>query len=120
MLGLEWVQQLPCWTSTAVVGKKQPKEKVGWCGDAEHLWQDMPSVPAGDGGPTAVHVASSGFLLPERGVHQGLDLDSQPEMGVLPAARWALLTRRAWRWLLCRQAGGGGARASDARPSESQ
>lgn len=109
--------QLLCWTSAAVVGKKQPKEKVGWCGDAEHLWQDMLSVPGGDGGPPAMHAASRGFL-PERGVHQSLDPDSQPELGVRPAARWVLHTRCAWCWFLCRQEGGGGAHASDARLSE--
>lgn len=115
MLDLEWVQQFPCCTSVAVVGTKQPKEKVGCCGGAEHLWQDVLFAPGGDGGPTAVHAASRGFLLPEHGVHQGLDPNSQPELGTLPAACWALLTRCAWRWLLCRQAGGGRARCSAVR-----
>lgn len=62
-----------------------------------------------------MYTVSRGFLLPECGVHQGLDPDSQLELGALPAACWALLTRRAWGWLLCRQAGGGRARCSAVR-----
>lgn len=55
--------QLLPWVSTAVVGKKHPREKVGQHGDVEHLWWDMLPMPDGDREPTAMQAVIRGFLL---------------------------------------------------------
>ena len=114
--------QLLRWVSAAVVGKKHPREKVGRCGDVEHLRQGMLAMPGGDGEPTAMHAVTRGFLLghcvgrqsgtPEVGVHHGLGPDSWPSVvqgsrlrGCMPGTAHMVCTAQAPQWAGRRQWG---------------